>query len=73
MSSTIDDNARDRHIIIPHREQCDSTSQLFLVSISDIWCMVVRRYNDGRTLTRLQKVRGVSGADDELADLDPIT
>lgn len=76
MSTITDDeyeNARDKHIIIPHREQFDSSSQLFLVSVSDIWCMVVRKYNNGRTLVRLQKMRGVSDADDELVDLDPIT
>lgn len=60
----------DDHVIITHNDRADS--RLLFVSISDLWVMVIRRYNDGHIVTRLQKVRRVSGADDELADLSPI-
>ena len=68
---TPEQQAPDERLIFSHRDRADS--KLIFVSISDLWVMVVRRYNDGHMVTRLQKVRAYSGSDDELADLFPIT
>lgn len=65
-----DEESPDQRLIIKHHDRSDS--HLIFVSINDIWVLVIRKFNDGRMFTRLQKAKHLSGEDDELLDMDPI-